>query len=217
MNKLPLQDRFPGNDVADAQIHASDGQYFPHWELKDAIYHVSFRLDDSLPQYKLQELLRERQRIKENILNDKSNLSAYDIMKIDHFYSAQVEYFIDSGYGSSIFRDSGNAEIMRDVLMTKRNDEYDLYAWCIMPNHIHVLFSLLSEHHLSKVVAEWKSCAAHMLNKRMNRKGRLWNVDYFNRIIRTYDDYCSTKEYIWKNPEKAGLYDWPWRWKIQDG
>ena len=213
---VTLRDRFPGKGFDGMMIVGRQGQFFPHWELKNAIYHVSFHLEDSLPKSLAKKIKNERIQMEESVLNAKGNISPFDIYLIKKYYSKKMEGYFDNGYGSCIFRDNENAQIMQNVIMNGNGVEYDLYAWCIMPNHVHLMFSLLGEYVLSKVVATWKSCSAHYLNKRMNTKGRLWNVDYFNRIIRDGDDYSRTKEYIWRNPEKAGLHDWPWRWMLQD-
>ena len=84
--------------------------------------------------------------------------------------------------------------------------------WVVMPNHIHALISLLGENNLSKVVGAWKSYSAHVLNRQRGVKGHLWHEDFYNRIIRTADDYDRVKMYIWNNPDNAGLHKWPWRW-----
>ena len=149
------------------------------------------------------------------LMDKRGQLSEYDCEQLDRLYAVEVDKLIDNGYGSCIFNDYNCCEIMQKVLTTACGSKYELYAWCIMPNHIHVMMSLLFGNKLADVVQAWKSISSHLINKKRNAIGKLWQRDYFNRIIRDYNHYLKTKEYIWNNPQKAGLHDWPWRWRIQ--
>ena len=189
------------------------GYSYPHRERENAIYHIGFRLYDSIPQTVIRELQMRRRLLEVRLIEEHGELSEYDLEQLDHFFSVEIEKQIDSGYGSCIFNDHSNCEIMRDVLTAANGSRYELYAWCIMPNHIHVLMSLLLGNKLSDVVHAWKSSSSHLINKKRNAIGKLWQRDFFNRIIRDYNHYQKTKEYIWNNPDKAGVYAWPWRWK----
>ena len=209
--RVPFLDRFPGNDLSNSHIWGYDGQFFPHRELHDAIYHVCFRLNDSVPQHLIREWMLERERMME-VLKMRGELNSADISSLQYFFSGKIEKYIDNGYGSCIFRDERYARIMQDIITSRKGTHYELYAWCIMPNHIHALISLLGGNNLSKVVGAWKSYSAHVLNRQRGVKGHLWHEDFFNRIIRTADDYDRVKMYIWNNPDNAGLHKWPWRW-----
>lgn len=197
----------------DRPIVMRRGYSYPHKERENAIYHIGFRLYDSIPQTTIRELQIKRVQMKTRVMEAQGQLSEYDCEQIDRLFSSEIERLIDNGYGSCIFNENKNCEIMCNVLTSDSGSKYELYAWCIMPNHIHVLMSLLEKNKLADVVHAWKSAASHLINKKRNAIGRLWQRDYFNRIIRDYNHYLRTKEYIWNNPDKAGLHDWSWRWK----
>ena len=65
----------------------------------------------------------------------------------------------------------------------------------------------MGEYKLEDVIQGWKGYAAHEINRLLNRKGTLWQRDYFDRLIRSrkHFDYCVN--YIRGNPEKARLRD----------
>ena len=191
------------------------GYSYPHRERENAIYHIGFRLYDSIPSSIIRDLQMRRKLMEAQLMDKRGQLSEYDCEQLDRLYAVEVDKLIDNGYGSCIFNDYKCCEIMRDVLTTACGSKYELYAWCIMPNHIHVMMSLLFGNKLADVVQAWKSISSHLINKKRNAIGKLWQRDYFNRIIRDYNHYLKTKEYIWNNPQKAGLHDWPWRWRIQ--
>jgi REP element-mobilizing transposase RayT len=50
-----------------------------------------------------------------------------------------------------------------------------------------------------------KSYTAHEANKILNRKGRFWSKEYFDRFIRNQEHFNKTVSYIENNPVKAGL------------
>lgn len=121
---------------------------------------------------------------------------------------------LDLGHGAAVLRDPVCAEIVTRSLLHHHGSRYDLHAWCIMPNHVHVLLSTHLEHELGAVVRGWKSFSGRLINAQMNRTGRLWAADYFDRFMRDGDHYETTKRYIQMNPVKAGLCETPEDWRF---
>ena len=82
-----------------------------------------------------------------------------------------------------------------------------------MPNHVHLLTSVMADHSLPEVMHSFKSYAAHEANKMLSRSGQFWMEDYFDRYIRDADHFANTVRYIESNPVKAKLCakpeDWP--------
>ncbi len=80
-----------------------------------------------------------------------------------------------------------------------------LHAWVVMPNHVHVLFSLRKGHRLEDVVKSWKGVSARRINDLLSRNGALWMADYFDRFIRDEEHFWNAARYVRQNPRKAGL------------
>ncbi len=59
----------------------------------------------------------------------------------------------------------------------------------------------------------FKSFTSQKANKIINRKGKFWQEDYFDRFIRNYEHFEKTLNYIENNPVKAGLCEKPSDWK----
>ena len=74
-----------------------------------------------------------------------------------------------------------------------------------MPNHIHVLVKQLDA--LSNVVRILKGGSAHIVNSMMNRKGKVWSSDYFDKVVRTEEQFRLTYKYMQENAFKVGLID----------
>ena len=115
--------------------------------------------------------------------------------------------------GSCVLRDPKVAEIVQKALLHFEGDRYRLSAWCIMPNHVHVVLTPLGEHGLSDILHSWKSFTSNKINKVIGRKGALWERESFDHLVRTTAHFEKFIAYTEKNPVEAGLCkrpeDWP--------
>ena len=82
---------------------------------------------------------------------------------------------------------------------------FDIIAFCIMPNHIHILFKQKEE--LREIMRVLKGGSAHITNKTLDRKGKLWAGKYYDTAIRDEKHFATVYEYIKNNPLKASLKD----------
>ncbi len=117
----------------------------------------------------------------------------------------RIEAALDAGSGQCWLRDAKIAGIVEDALHYFDSERYRLQAWVVMPNHVHVLLTLLEGHSLSSIVHSWKSFTAKEANRALGREGQFWQVEYFDRFIRNEKHFVAALEYIELNPVKAGL------------
>src|SRR5262245_15066123 len=75
-------------------------------------------------------------------------------------------------------------------------------------------FTPLNGFKMSSIVHSWKSFTAHECNKILNRTGKFWEREPFDRYIRNQRHFDNALVYIEGNPVKAGLCQDPtdWRW-----
>ena len=91
--------------------------------------------------------------------------------------------------------------------------------YLLMPNHVH-FFARASRtaDPMKKWVQIWKSVSARALLKRCGLAGPLWQEDYFDRYLRSGENYTDKWRYVEVNPVRAGLVeqpeDWPYRGQI---
>jgi len=106
------------------------------------------------------------------------------------------------------------ADAVADTLRRRAPEDYDLYAWCVMPNHVHVLAAPRKPLTLNLIVQAWKSVSARAINAHLGRRGSVWQADYFDRYMRDEGQLETTASYIEKNPVTAKLVTTPheWRW-----
>ena len=125
-----------------------------------------------------------------------------------------IDQYEDAGIGECLLRDDSIAQIVQDTLLFNHQKKYEMICWCIMPNHVHTLIAPVEGMSLSEIMYDWKSYTTHAINKALNRKGKLWMMEYFDRYIRDNDHFQKVVNYIHNNPVKAGLVADPteWRW-----
>jgi REP-associated tyrosine transposase len=104
------------------------------------------------------------------------------------------------------------------------NDQirFDLHAVVVMPDHVHMIFTpLIDQQHgeifsLAKVTQPIKAVSAHEINRRLGRRGRIWQEESFDRVLRSSEQLDEKVAYILNNPARKGLATipehYPWLW-----
>ena len=105
------------------------------------------------------------------------------------------------------------AKMVEDSLLFRHEVQYDLKAWVIMPNHVHLLF-LVQDVPKGQLVDAWKGYTAKQANKILGRKGQFWQEGYWDTYMRDGEHESKAWRYIENNPMKAKLVasskEWPW-------
>lgn len=92
----------------------------------------------------------------------------------------------------------------------------------IMPDHVHLIITPLEDgqgnpYSLSEIMNGIKGTSAHSINKALNRKGRVWQSESFDHVLRSDESTHSKVQYICENPVRKGLVaevdDYPWLWR----
>jgi REP element-mobilizing transposase RayT len=134
------------------------------------------------------------------------------IPKGDRFDGADEK--LDQGRGECLLSVPWIAELVVVALQHFHRSRYELHAYAVMPNHVHVLITQREGHRLGDIVKSWKSYTSRQANKTLGRSGELWRRDYFDRYIRNDCHFGAVLNYIHENPVRAGLVrkatDWKW-------
>lgn len=178
--------------------------YLPHRDAPSLLQSITYRLADSLPQEKIR-LLEDELRTLPEELREASKRQ-------------KIEHWLDTGMGCCALRHPEVARHIQDALLHFHGERYHLHAWCVMPNHVHVLIEPRVK--LALIVQGWKSFTGRWVLARnaeleLGVPGKsLWMRDYWDRYIRDANHYRKTVEYIHQNPVSAGLCAtpsaWPW-------
>jgi|GEM_PF-427896 len=195
----------------ESELKTRQGAYLPHWTKEGGIYAVTFRLDDALPAAVREEYRQEREHLRK--LHEAGRLTsaaaAYEYLRL---YSEKVEKKLDQGYGSCVLKDPACAEIVAQAMRHFDGERYALFGWCVMPNHVHVVLKPLPNNDLPEILHSWKSFTAHKINQRLGREGTLWQTEYYDHLVRDGEDLTGQLSYVARNPQEAGLANWPWAW-----
>jgi len=197
-----------GPDGHEDWVRKRHGAYLPHWTARDAIYHVVYRLADSVPESVKNQWSEDRKRL--NDARRLRTLSHKDVAEADRRRANAIDSFLDAGHGSCVLRQETAASIVRDNLLFFEGDRYLLHAWAIMPNHVHIVVQPTGDHDLPQILHGWKSYTSKAISKALGRKGELWQAESYDHIIRSESELADTVQYVLGNPVKAGLREWPW-------
>jgi len=180
--------------------------YLPHIINFQSTYFVTFRLADSLPT----ALLLSWQ----NELQHKRILDKPQSEEFFYEYERKIEKYLDNCHGHCWLKNHDIASVVQNALRYFNGERYDLHAWTIMPNHVHVLFTVAANQTVSSILHSWKSFTSKQANKLLGTSGRFWQPEYFDRLITSSRQLEFTLRYILNNPVKAGLckefQQWPW-------
>lgn len=187
------------------QVSVRSRGYVPHWDASGAIYFLTFRLADALPPFVLDRLRQERRVIELQITRNERRLTALERLRVDRFFFRRLDDALDCGYGSCLLARDEAALIVQQALLFFDRARYDLFAWCVMPTHVHVLARLNVD--LARVMHSWTSYSCHEINTALARRGSVWERESYDRLVRNERHFLAVRRYVVANPEKAGLSD----------
>ena len=194
------------------EVKIRDRGRLPHWKTESATYFITFRLADSLPKCVLDHIEAERQDIVRTANELHRSLTASERKRIQRLSAPVIENFLDHGEGACHLRNPTIADTVASTLRHFDEKRYRLFTWCVMPNHVHLVARLFPGRTLAAVVHSWKSFSAKAANRLRGSRGRFWQREYYDHLIRNESDFEHALDYVAENPAKAGLTDWPWVW-----
>lgn len=176
----------------------------PHWQQEGAIYFVTFRLADAVPEHLRNQWESERA----TWLRLHPEPWTTEIGSEYHTrFSGAMEQWLDAGHGSCVLRQARCAGIVNETLHHFDGERFALISSVVMPNHVHVLFVQNAEYPLERLIRSWKTFGARRINSMLGRSGRLWQRDYFDRLVRDEEHFANCVRYIRRNPHKARLVE----------
>jgi REP element-mobilizing transposase RayT len=163
---------------------------------------VTFRLADSIPLDRLQELNTARQAW---LAQHTRPLSPEQWGQYHTLFSERVERWLDDHTGACYLARPECADVVAEALNFFAGQRYELDYWVIMPNHVHVLVMPVPPHSLSAILHSWKSFTSHKLNKLLGRDGTLWQKESFDHVVRSEPQLTKLRGYIVENAAGAGV------------
>jgi REP element-mobilizing transposase RayT len=125
----------------------------------------------------------------------------------------KLEAWLDRGQGECWLRQQEVAELVEQVLLEADKRDYQMQAWVVMPNHVHLVVDVW-DLPLARLTGGWKGKSSRPANLLLCRRGKFWQEDYYDTLIRDEAHLKRTIRYTEQNPVKAFLAkaarEWPW-------
>ena len=125
----------------------------------------------------------------------------------------RLQAYLDLGHGECPLGRDSIGRLVEEALRFYHGVQYDLRAWVVMPNHVHVLFAVTGKP-MGRVIANWKEYTARQANRLLGRRGQFWAGDYWDTFMRDAEHELRARKYVENNPVRAGLVQeakaWPW-------
>jgi putative DNA methylase len=197
------------------------------------MHFLTYRLAGTIPVTILHRFREERQaRLRQNGAGE-SVLSKQLVVAHEQFF-AKYDQYLDETCRIDWLKTAAVAAMIRGNLYYHNGSKYHLLAYCIMPNHVHVLLQPggLSteplpaveidanqpdekpdaESPLASIMHSLKSYTAHEANKLLKRAGQFWQHESYDHWVRDGDELERIVHYIAWNPVNAGLVKHPHDW-----
>ena len=161
---------------------------------------------------------------------DETPEARYSRRRLPHFEKPWAIYAVTIGTKKRRCFSPKARTIALDTLRYFHNKRYELFAACVMPDHVHFLIQPWPKENddagnvvfwsLKELLHSIKSYSAHAINKAERERGGVWEKERFDRYIRSQPDLIEKFEYILWNPWDSGVVkpgeDYPWIWTHDD-
>ncbi len=184
----------------------------PHFTPENVVYFVTTRLAGSLPA-SVANKFRQEHLEAESLKRRDPNLNPEMLRYLSKQFIAKLDKVLDQcASGPKWLSQSEICSLVRnEILRLEQEESIDVWCFSIMPNHLHMLFTL-REGELSRIMQLLKGRTSFEANKILQRKGAFWQHESYDHVVRQ-NEYERVIRYILLNPVNAALVDnwtnWP--------
>jgi putative DNA methylase len=169
--------------------------YLPHFDAPGVTQFITFQLHDSFP------------------VTRRAEFEAISNGTDDSANRRKLETWLDRGHGECWLRRQEVAELIERILLEADGRDYQMHAWVVMPNHVHLVVDVWDVP-LVKLINGWKGKSSREAGKLLGRSGAFWQTDYYDTLVRDEAHLKRSIRYTEQNPVKAFLAkaarEWPW-------
>jgi len=186
----------------------------PHWDASGATYFITMCLAGSLPARGWLSPRRTEAQPRHHRQAGQTATTTPGQAFVDY------DKRLDTASLVQWFSDPRLARIATDALRWGDRKRYDLVAYVVMPNHVHWVFTMLTTESSLEypdrlaVTTAFKSYTAVACNRLLGRRGRFWQEESYDRIVRDAEELERIVRYVEHNPVRAGLCERAEEWEF---
>ena len=201
----------------------------PHWQPVGGTFFITYRLAGTLPGSVLSELNGENQRLR-SLPRQPGYLENEWNLRIEKKTFALWDEYLDRDKSMKWLSDPRISRIVQDNLYHHAGTKYSLWAYVIMPNHVHLVLqpdevwmkrftagdserSQYEKGVLSSILHSLRSFTAKKANEVLGRTGTFWQGEAYDHRVRDNRELQRIIYYVENNPVKAGLARNPECWR----
>lgn len=193
----------------------------PHIQPPGATFFLTARLVDTIPAHigaEVRDAMQAELRAAEQLATvNERDRRRYEAQK--RAFGRTDDWLGRATAGPTWLSQPEIANLVAAAIHHRDGREYDLIAFTIMPNHVHLLITPLERdkgtyYALPRINHSLKRYTANRANRLLGRQGRFWQQETYDHIVRDEAERQRITTYILQNPVKAGLCatweEWPW-------
>lgn len=106
-----------------------------------------------------------------------------------------------------VFQDPKTIEMCLAVMREQgKKYKFLIWAYCFMPDHLHLLIQGSNiDSDFKKFISQFKQKTAFIYKS--NKGKKLWQINYYEHVLRKEEDINDIAEYIWGNPVRKGIVE----------
>ena len=212
----------------------------PHIQPPGATFFITFRLAGSIPRNILQQWKAEKLhflKLQDDLRATEQDQRHRELERKRRWFRKFEETLDNAQNGPVWLKDDRIAKEVAESLHYRDGKVYRLVSYCIMANHVHVVFmplpiqpsdvaqpvrlrsndaqpNRLCYNALSSIMQSLKGYTAWKANRILGRSGKFWHHESYDHVVRNPIELQRIVTYVLNNPIKAGLVDeWQkWQW-----
>jgi REP element-mobilizing transposase RayT len=168
----------------------------PHLYYDEGIYFITYNLENSI----FLDTLHKHMEENKNIFEEQKQHLFIKYDSLLHTANTDLTYLSIPEV----------IEITKQTIHFPDGKDYKLICYTIMPNHVHLVFELLKNNKgVCKIMQSIKRVSARRSNQFLKKKGKFWQDESYDRLVRDEVELYFVIKYILMNPVEAGLAsDW---------
>ncbi len=183
----------------------------PHYQPPGATLFITFRLAGSFPQEAIERIKSEKIRLeKQRSFLEGEDVNDWQRRQQKILFSKYDAELDNAKYGPQWLAMPEVANMVRDSLHDQDQKYYILEAYCLMPNHVHMVCTPIGDdidgfQPISKIMHRLKGSTARKANLILHREGEFWQPESYDHVIRGQDELLRVVNYVLENPVRGGV------------